>query len=335
MKLLVFGLGYTARSFVDRTGDRFDAIVATRREPPPPPFGRGLDTTAAASSPLPPGEGDRPKGGGEGTPRTGVNPVAASGPTLRAFPGDEAVLAADIAEADAILVSIPPDPAMPGPHDPVLAAFAETLRQAARLRWLGYLSTVGVYGDHAGAWIDETTVLAPNSRRTRARVVAEEAWLTLAAEHGLPVHVFRIAGIYGPGRSAFDKLADGTARRIVKPGQVFNRIHVDDIARVLEASLDRPRPGAIYNVADDEPAPPQDVIAEAARLAGVPPPPEIAFAEAELSPMAASFWGETKRVSNARLREELGVELAYPTYREGLRAIGRARLTRPSGSPRA
>jgi nucleoside-diphosphate-sugar epimerase len=299
MNLLVFGLGYTARVFVDRVAGRFEQIVATRR---------GVSAEFPA----------RTIGGG-------IGPGTAS-PAQRAFPGEEAVLTSEIASADAILVSVPPDPEMPSPHDPVLASFAEAIRAAPGLRWLGYLSTIGVYGDHDGAWIDETTPPSPVSRRSRARLAAEEAWLGLA---GVPVHVFRIAGIYGPGRSAFDKLLAGTAQRIIKPGQVFNRIHVDDIGRILAASLDRPRPGAIYNVTDDEPAPPQDVITEAARLAGVEPPPEIPFSQVDMSPMAASFWGETKRVSNRLVHEELGVRLAYPTYREGLRAL----LTPPSDSP--
>ena len=284
MKLVVFGLGYTSQAFVRRIARRFEAIVATRRALPP-------------------------IAGGEG---------AGAATTLRAFPGDEATLARDIAEADAILVSVPPDLALPAPHDPVLAAFAEAIRQAPKLRWLGYLSTIGVYGDHHGAWVDEETPPRPVSRRSRERLVTEEAWLGLGA---VPVHVFRIAGIYGPGRSAFDKLAAGKAQRIVKPGQVFNRAHVEDIATILDASLAKPRPGAIYNVTDDEPSPPQDVIVEAARLAGIEPPPEIPYDEAGMSPMAASFWGETKRVSNRLIREELGVSLAYPTYREGLRGI--------------
>jgi nucleoside-diphosphate-sugar epimerase len=282
VKILVFGLGYTAQAFVHRVAPRFDTIVATRRTLPP---------TAC--------------GGREGA-------------TGRSFPGEEGALVRDIAEADAILVSVPPDPALPAPHDPVLAAFAEAIRQAPKLRWLGYLSTIGVYGDHHGAWVDEETPPRPVSRRSRERLVTEEAWLGLGA---VPVHIFRIAGIYGPGRSAFDKLAAGKAQRIVKPGQVFNRAHVDDIATILDASLAKPRPGAIYNVTDDEPSPPQDVIVEAARLAGIEPPPEIPYDEAGMSPMAASFWGETKRVSNRLIREELGVSLAYPTYREGLRGI--------------
>lgn len=253
-----------------------------------------------------------------GTRRRAAVPPA--GVALRLFPGEEAALEAEVEAAEAILVSVPPDSPAEG-RDPVLARFTDALLRARNLRWLGYLSTVGVYGDHAGGWVDETTAPVPGEARSQARLRVEESWLRLQREAGVPVHVFRISGIYGPGRSAFEKLASGRAQRIVKAGQVFNRIHVEDIARILEASLDRPRPGAIYNVTDDEPSPPQDVLVEAARLSGLALPPEISFEEAGLPPMAASFWGETKRVSNRLVREELGVDLACPTYREGLRAI--------------
>jgi nucleoside-diphosphate-sugar epimerase len=169
--------------------------------------------------------------------------------------------------------------------------------------------------------VDEATPLTPGSERARARVAAEEAWQTLHRESGLPVHVFRLAGIYGPGRSPFDRLRDGTARRILKPGQVFSRIHVEDIAQVLLASMRHPDPGAIYNVCDDLPAPPQDVIAYAADLAGLPLPPEVPFDAAELGPMARSFYAENKRVRNDRIKTDLGVRLRYPDYRAGLAAI--------------
>jgi len=204
-------------------------------------------------------------------------------------------------------------------QDPVLAALGPQIAEAAgHLRWAGYLSTTGVYGDHAGGWVDETTPLTPSTRRGQWRVAAEEAW---AASPGLPLHVFRLAGIYGPGRGPFEKVREGMARRIVKPGQVFSRIHVEDIAQVLEASIDRPDPGAVYNLCDDDPAPPQDVIAHAAELLGLPLPPEVPFDTAELSPMARSFYAESKRVRNDRIKDELGVRLRYPTYREGLAAL--------------
>jgi NAD dependent epimerase/dehydratase family len=210
----------------------------------------------------------------------------------------------------------------PGPEgDPVLGHYRDQIATIGTLRWIGYLSTVGVYGDQGGNWVDETTPTKPNSERTAARVEAEQAWLSFGEEMGVPTHVFRLAGIYGPGRSAFDKLIAGTARRIRKDGQVFSRIHVADIASVLEASMARPRPGAIYNVADDEPAAPDAVVAYAAGLLGVPPPPEVEFAEADLSPMARSFYEGSRRIANARIKSELGVKLRYPSYREGLAAL--------------
>lgn len=212
-----------------------------------------------------------------------------------------------------VLVSIPPDEE----GDPVLDRHGADLRGLASLRWVGWLGTTGVYGDRGGAWVDEATPIEPTMARTDRRARAEAAWLA----SGLPVHIFRLAGIYGPGRNAIRQLLDGTARRIVKPGQVFSRIHVDDIATVLEASMARPNPGQIYNVCDDEPAPPQDVVRFAAELLGVPPPPEEPFETAALSPMARSFYRDNRRVRNARIRSELGVQLAYPTYREGLRAL--------------
>ena len=172
--------------------------------------------------------------------------------------------------------------------------------------------------------VDESAQPHPNNERTRARVVAESAWLALGEEMGRPAQVFRLAGIYGPGQSALDKLRAGTARRIVKPGQVFNRIHVEDIASVLEASIARPRAGAIYNVADDEPAPPEDVVAYAAELLAIEPPPEVPFEEADLTPMARSFYGDSRRVANALIKSELGVRLAYPNYRQGLKALADA-----------
>lgn len=202
--------------------------------------------------------------------------------------------------------------------DPVLGRYAKEI-VASKPEWIGYLSTTGVYGDSAGAWVDEETPVNPMQERTRRRVDAERAWLALAP----PAHVFRLAGIYGPGRSQFESLSDGTARRYDKPGQLFSRIHVDDIARVVMASAGRPKAGRIYNVCDDEPAPPAEVIAYAAGLAGLPVPPLLPFDPARLSPMAASFYSENRRVRNERIKRELGVSLAYPTYREGLAALAR------------
>jgi nucleoside-diphosphate-sugar epimerase len=239
--------------------------------------------------------------------------LTGEGVSVRVFSSEhtDSEIADDIRSADAILVSIPP-----GEHgDPVLASFAAWIAAAPKLRWLGYLSTVGVYGDHAGNWVDEKTPPAPRNERSQFRATAEDEWVALGA------HVFRLSGIYGPGRNQLMQLKAGTARRIIKPGQVFNRIHVADIATILEASLRRPRPGAIYNVTDDEPAAPQDVVMFAAKLCGLEPPPEIPFELAELSPMARSFYGENKRVRNDLIREELGVTLRYPSYREGLTAL--------------
>jgi nucleoside-diphosphate-sugar epimerase len=212
-----------------------------------------------------------------------------------------------------LLLSAPPSQA----GDPVLLAHAKDLRQP--FQWVGYLSTTGVYGDRGGAMVDEDSPLEPTTDRGRKRLDAERAWL----KTGLPVHLFRLAGIYGPGRNQLLSVLDGTARRIVKPGQIFSRIHVDDIAGMLAASIARPNPGRAYNVCDDEPCPPQDVIAFAAHLLGRPPPPEIPFEEADLSPMARSFYAESKRVSNRRIKEELGYKLIYPTFREGLTALAR------------
>ncbi|TDK50030.1 SDR family oxidoreductase [Antarcticimicrobium luteum] len=218
-------------------------------------------------------------------------------------------------QASHLLISAAPGPA----GDPVLAALGDQIAQrAAQLHWVGYLSTTGVYGDHQGGWVDEDTPLAPATERGRARVGAEAQW---AAIPGLPLHIFRLAGIYGPGRGPFEKVRTGTARRIVKPGQVFSRAHVEDIAQVLAASLLHPRPGAVYNVCDDDPAPPEEVIAEAARLLDLPLPPAEDFETAAMTPMARSFYAESKKVSNNRIKRELGVRLRYPTYREGLAAL--------------
>lgn len=221
----------------------------------------------------------------------------------------------EIGRADAVLVSV-----APGEADPVLADFRDDLAQA-RLHWLGYLSSTNVYGDRGGDWVDEDTPLAPSTLRGRQRAAAEAEWRDFAATTGLPLHIFRLAGIYGPGRGPFEKLRRGSARRIIKPGQVFSRTHVEDIAQVLLASLTAPAPGAVYNVCDDDPAPPEDVIEHAAHLLGVPVPPAEDFASAEQSPMARSFYAESKRVRNDRIKRDLGVALRYPDYRAGLAAL--------------
>lgn len=217
-----------------------------------------------------------------------------------------------LSEVTHVLMSMAPDAS----GDPVLARHAAELAQA-RLAWVGYLSTTGVYGDHAGGWVDENTPLAPTTARGAARVQAEQAWRAL----GLPLHVFRLAGIYGPGRGPFEKVRQGSARRIIKPGQVFSRVHVEDIAQVLAASMARPDPGAVYNVCDDDPAPPEDVIGHAAHLLGLPLPPTEDWATAEMTPMARSFYAESKRVRNDRIKSELGIRLLYPDYRAGLAVL--------------
>lgn len=222
-------------------------------------------------------------------------------------------LAPLIAQATHVLSSVAPSE----DGDPVIAAEGAALAGARHLQWAGYLSTTGVYGDTGGDWVDETSPTRPTTERGCARLAAERAW----ADLGLPMHIFRLAGIYGPGRGPFEKVRRGTARRIIKPGQVFSRIHVDDIAQVLAASIDRPDPGRVYNVCDDDPAPPQDVLAHAAELLGMAPPPEVDFDTADLSPMARSFYAESKRVRNDRIKQDLGVRLRYPDYRAGLAAL--------------
>jgi nucleoside-diphosphate-sugar epimerase len=283
MKFLVFGFGYSAHYIAERLRANGTQVTATVRS------------------------------------RAKADLLTQMGITARMFSPDHCddALRTDIAGSDCILVSVPPEPT----GDPVLKVFADAIATASKLRWIGYLSTVGVYGDHAGNWIDETTPTTPATERSRRRAQAERDWLALGTGRAAAVQIFRLPGIYGPGRNQLAQLASGTARRIVKPGQVFNRIHVEDIAAVVEASLARPRGGAIYNVTDDEPAPPQEVIAFAARLCDLEPPPEIPFAAAALSPMAKSFFSENKRVRNDLIHRELGIRLRYPTYREGLTAL--------------
>ncbi len=219
-----------------------------------------------------------------------------------------------LGDADAVLVSAAPDAF----GDPVLRRLAEKIAAAPKLKKIVYLSTIGVYGDHGGAWIDETAELRPSNDRTRWRVTAERDWLALGEQTGKQVYVLRLSGIYGPGRSVIEKLRDGTAKRLIKPGQVFNRIHVADIAQAINACFVGSAPSGVYNVTDDEPAPPQDVVTYAAELLGVTPPPEQEFVAAQLSPMARSFYGENKRTSNKKMREVLGITPKFPTYREGI-----------------
>lgn len=235
---------------------------------------------------------------------SGVHPIV--------WPGGD--LTPALATATHLLTSVAPD----ADGDPVLRALGPQIAtRAPALQWAGYLSTTGVYGDTGGDWVDEDSPLAPSTARGRARVRAEAEWQAL----GLPLHIFRLAGIYGPGRGPFAKVRAGTARRIVKPGQLFSRIHVDDIAQIVAASIDQPNPGRVYNLCDDDPAPPEDVIAHAAKLLGLPVPPAEDFATAEMTPMARSFYAESKRVRNDRIKTELGIRLIHPDYRAGLATL--------------
>lgn len=264
-----------------------------------------------------------------GTSRTddGVDRIRALGFDAIRFdggsPSDE--IRSALQTATNALISAPPGDS----GDPVLAHHRDDIAGASALEWAGYLSTVGVYGDHDGAWVDETTPAAPASERSKRRLKAENAWLDVGKDGSPRVQIFRLSGIYGPGRSALDQIRSGRARRIIKPGQVFNRIHVDDIAGAVAAAMVGAGSHAIYNVTDDEPAPPQDVITYAATLLGVPPPPEVAFADAQLSPMGQSFYSEVKRVRNERIKSDLGYEFRYPTYREGLTAIASSSEMQP------
>lgn len=282
-RLFCFGLGYSAQALAARKRDAGWTVVGTCRTPEKQAAlaARGFDSVLF----------DRGR------------PIAD--------------IAAVLAGATHLLISAPPDAA----GDPVLAAHRADLLALGTLEWAGYLSTTGVYGDRAGGWVDEATPISSEAARNRARAEAEEAWLALAREHRLPVHAFRLAGIYGPGRNQLVALREGRARRIVKQGQVFGRIHVDDIATVLEASMAKPNPGAIYNVVDDEPEDSAIVIEYAAKLLGVAPPPLEPYETATMTPMARSFYEDCRRVRNDRIKRDLGVVLRYPTYREGLAAL--------------
>jgi nucleoside-diphosphate-sugar epimerase len=282
-RLFCFGLGYTALELARRLQLRGWTVAGTVR------------SEAAAA------------------------PLRASGIETLLFDRDQPPhdAAAALAGATHVLSSVPPDEQ----GDPVLDDWSAAIARLEGLEWLGYLSTTGVYGDRAGGWVDEASPLQPTGERGRRRLAAEQAWLALWRAHGVKVHLFRLAGIYGPGRSPLDTIRSGRAQRIVKPGQVFSRIHVVDIAATLEASIARPNPGAAYNVCDDNPAPPDEVITYAAMLLGVEPPPAVPFDETALSEMARSFYADNKRVDNRRIKRELGVVLTYPDYRAGLTAL--------------
>lgn len=254
-----------------------------------------------------------------GTGRFPADDATQRGIPLYPFRRDQRIenfndIAADVTH---ILLSIPPDEM----GDPVYDVMASELLRLKNLQWVGYLSTTGVYGNLNGGWVDEESPYNPSGERGGRRMRAEQAWLSLYEANDLPVHIFRLPGIYGPGRNQLVSLKKGKARRIAKPGQIFSRIHVADLAAILMTSMEKPNPGAIYNIADDEPAPPQNVVAYAAELLGIAPPPLIDFEDADLSPMARSFYLDSKQVSNAKIKSELGISLKFPTYREGLAAL--------------
>lgn len=216
-----------------------------------------------------------------------------------------------------MLHSIPPGAL----GDPILPMMNFWKACFPNLEWFGYLSTTGVYGNHEGAWVDEASNLHPTNDRSIARVDAENTWLELARTSSLPLHIFRLSGIYGPGRSVFDAIEAGTARRVNQPDRLFSRIHVDDIVQVLEASMAKPNPGSIYNLADDLPETQANVVAYACELLHHPLPLLIELDDPSLSEMARSFYAGNRKVKNTKIKEELGVRLRYPTYREGLRSI--------------
>jgi len=282
VKLAILGLGFTAGFYAAHGAGAFVEVTATKRAPTADAIGR-----------------------------VKILPFDGAAESL-----DPRLLAA-VAEADALLVSAGPD----AQGDPALRRLAKEIEAAPGLKKIVYLSTIGVYGDHQGAWIDETAPTRPTNERSRIRLAAEAGWIDLAQRSGKEAYVLRLSGIYGPGRNVLRKLRDGTAKRLVKRGQVFNRIHVADIAQAINQCLTGSAPGGIYNITDDEPAPPQDVVLYAARLMGVAPPPEQDFVAAALTPMARSFYGENKRVSNQRMKEKLGFDPAFPTFREGIAAL--------------
>ncbi len=282
-RLFCFGLGYVARALAGALGPQGWAVAGTCRSE---------DKRRALEA-----------GGIEAFLFDGEAPLADA--------------RAALAGTTQLVVSLPPGAG----GDAALAHHARDVAAVETLEWIGYLSTTGVYGDHRGLWVDEETPVAPSGERGMRRADAENHWLELWSSFGVPVHVFRLAGIYGPGRSPLDQVRAGAARRIDKPGQVFSRIHVDDIVAVLRASIARPRGGRAYNVCDDRPAPPAEVVAFACELLGVAPPPLVRFDDAGLSPLARSFYADNKRVRNGRIKEELGVTLRYPDYESGLRAL--------------
>jgi len=280
--LMIFGFGFTSEAVGERLQGKFSRISGTTRSP-----AKGLMMESR-----------------------NIVPVLFDGVSA-----DETLLE-NLSHASHLLVSIGPD----ADGDPVLNALANHKHKLKHLQWVGYLSTVGVYGDHDGAWVDEDTLCKPVSRRSRERVAAENAWLEYCSELDIPLAIFRLSGIYGPGRNTFVNIEKGNARRLVKSGQVFNRIHREDIAKAVDLAIGMEAAG-IFNITDDMPAPPQDVVTFAYALTRKTPPEAIDFASAELTPMARSFYGENKRVSNARSKQVLGMVYDWPDYEASLRQM--------------
>lgn len=297
MHLFVFGYGYSAAHFVDSLDKQkvaVEAVTVRSRDKASSIAAHGLKPLVFT--------GERPADGVAGALYRATHLL------VSAPPGHKAPKGASVGGANA------------RSGDPVLRWYFDEIAHGSRnLQWIGYLSTVGVYGDHEGEWVDEESELKPRSERSKARVEAENAWIKLGETRRIPVAIIRLSGIYGPGRNAFVNLKSGTAKRLVKPGQVFNRIHVEDIAGATKLLAEK-RLGGIFNVSDDEPAPPQDVVLRASEMVGAAPPDETDFASADLSPMARSFYGENKRVSNKKIRQA-GYDFRYPTYREGLESV--------------
>jgi dTDP-4-dehydrorhamnose reductase len=283
MKLLAFGLGYTALDFIERYGQSFETISGTLRS----------------------------------AEKAGI----LDEPNLATFTfgkeDEDKTFAAALNDCDVLLVSVPPGPSA----DPVLAKYGRRIAAHKKPMKIFYLSTIGVYGDRGGEWVDEERLALPKSERSKSRLQAEKAWQAFARDASKTVHTLRLSGIYGPGRNALAALKAGTARRIVKPGQVFNRIHVADISATIAALLHYEDGSEIWNLSDDEPAPPQDVVSFAASLLCIEPPPEQPLDKADLSPIGRSFYDENKRASNEKIKTRLGIRLNFPTYREGLTAL--------------